>query len=191
MVQELCDPGAFWLSPLLICLGKMKKFNDFLDCCENLLLLFSVPKLCLTLCDPMNCSTPGFPVLHYLPEFAQTYVHWVGDAIQPSHSLWGFNCKIIYVKLFYKVWYKWYSSIALDGVRAVVLLLFDNYFSYWVVRILYTFKIESVIMYIICKFFLPFCQLSFQFLDGVLWLILMNFYISVFFFCSSCFQCLT
>ena len=39
------------------------------------------------LCDPMDCSTPGFPVLHYLPEFAQTYVRWIGDAIQPSHPL--------------------------------------------------------------------------------------------------------
>ena len=39
------------------------------------------------LCDPMDCSTPGFPVLHYLPEFAQTHIHWVGDAIQPSHPL--------------------------------------------------------------------------------------------------------
>ena len=39
------------------------------------------------LCNPMDCSTPGFPVLHYLPEFAQTQVHWVGDAIQPSHPL--------------------------------------------------------------------------------------------------------
>ena len=45
----------------------------------------SVTKLCPTLCDPMNCSMPGFPVLHYLPEFAQTRVHWVSDAIQPSH----------------------------------------------------------------------------------------------------------
>ena len=35
----------------------------------------------------MDCSTPGFPVLHYIPEFAQTHVHWVGDVIQPSHSL--------------------------------------------------------------------------------------------------------
>ena len=41
----------------------------------------------LTLCDPMDCSTLGFPVLHHLPEFAQTYVHWVCDAIQPSHPL--------------------------------------------------------------------------------------------------------
>ena len=50
-------------------------------------LLSSLAKSCPTLCDPMDCSTPGFPVLHYLPEFAQTHVHWVGDAIQPSHSL--------------------------------------------------------------------------------------------------------
>ena len=47
----------------------------------------SVAKLCLTLCNPMDCSRPGFPVLHYLLEFAQTHVHWVGDAIQPSHPL--------------------------------------------------------------------------------------------------------
>ena len=39
----------------------------------------------LTLCDPMNLSTPGLPVHHQLPEFTQTHVHWVGDAIQPSH----------------------------------------------------------------------------------------------------------
>ena len=47
----------------------------------------SVAKLCLTLCDPMDCSTPGFPALHYLPEFAQTHVHWVSDDIQPSHPV--------------------------------------------------------------------------------------------------------
>ena len=40
-----------------------------------------VAKLCPTLCNPMDCSTSGFPVLHYLPEFAQTHVHWVSDAI--------------------------------------------------------------------------------------------------------------
>ena len=47
----------------------------------------SVAQSCLTLCNPRNWSTLGFPVLHYLPEFAQTHVHWVGDAIQPSHPL--------------------------------------------------------------------------------------------------------
>ena len=55
-------------------------FFDTICCC-------SVTQSCLTLCSPMDCSTPGFPVLHYLPEFAQTHVHWVGDAIQTSHSL--------------------------------------------------------------------------------------------------------
>ena len=47
----------------------------------------SVAQLCPTLCDPMNRSTPGFPVHHQLPEFTQTHVHPVGDAIQPSHPL--------------------------------------------------------------------------------------------------------
>ena len=47
----------------------------------------TVVQLCLTLCDPMNCSTPGFPVHHKLPEFAQTPIHSVGNAIQPSHPL--------------------------------------------------------------------------------------------------------
>ena len=46
-----------------------------------------VAKSCPTLCDPMNCSTPGLPVHHQLPEFNQTHVHQVGDAIQPSHPL--------------------------------------------------------------------------------------------------------
>ena len=47
----------------------------------------SVAKSCQTLCNPMNCSMPGFPVLHYLLEFAQTHVHCVSNAIQPSHAL--------------------------------------------------------------------------------------------------------
>ena len=47
----------------------------------------SVAQSCLTLCNPMNHSTPGLPVPHQLPEFTQTHVHRVGDAIQPSHPL--------------------------------------------------------------------------------------------------------
>ena len=47
----------------------------------------SVAQSCPTLCDPMNCSTPGLPVHHQLPESTQTHVHWVGDTIQPSHAL--------------------------------------------------------------------------------------------------------
>ena len=47
----------------------------------------SVAQSCLTLCDPMNRSTPGLPVHHQLPEFTQTHIHQVNNAIQPSHPL--------------------------------------------------------------------------------------------------------
>ena len=51
----------------------------------------SVAQSCPTLCDPRNCSTPGFPVLHHLLELAQTYVCWVGAAVQPSHPVIPFS----------------------------------------------------------------------------------------------------
>ena len=55
---------------------------------RNLVIQFSsVAQSCLTLCDPMNCSMPGLPVHHHLPESTQTHVHRVSDAIQPSHPL--------------------------------------------------------------------------------------------------------
>ena len=50
----------------------------------------SAAQSCPTLCDPVDCSTPGFPVLHSLLEPTQTHVHWVSDAIQPSCSLYPF-----------------------------------------------------------------------------------------------------
>ena len=58
----------------------------------SLLLLFSlqfssVTQLCPTLCDPIGCNVPGFSVHHQLPEVTQTHLHWVSDAIQPSHPL--------------------------------------------------------------------------------------------------------
>ena len=53
---------------------------SFCCCC-------SVTQLCLPLCDPMDCSTPGFPVHHQHPEFTQTHVNWFSDAIQLSHPL--------------------------------------------------------------------------------------------------------
>ena len=49
----------------------------------------SVAQLCPALCNPMDCSTAGFPVQHQLLELVQTHIHWVGDAIQPSHPLWS------------------------------------------------------------------------------------------------------
>ena len=61
----------------------LNKLNNACACC----CCWSVAKSCPTLCNPMNCSMSGFPVLHYLQEFAQTLVSWNDDAIQPFHSL--------------------------------------------------------------------------------------------------------
>ena len=63
---------------VLVCL-----FSDFFFRVQ----FSSVAQSCPTLCDPMNCSTPGLPVQHQLPESTQTHVHRVNDAIQPSHPL--------------------------------------------------------------------------------------------------------
>ena len=81
------------ISPQDACQGETNFFfpgeirGVALPCVPENIICCSVTKLCLTLCSPMGCSTPGFPVLHYLPEFAQTHDHWVSDAIQLSHLL--------------------------------------------------------------------------------------------------------
>ena len=67
-------------------IGREVKLSLFAD--EMILYqIISVAQSCLTLCDPMNRSTPGLPVHHQLPKFTQTHVHRVSDAIQPSHPL--------------------------------------------------------------------------------------------------------
>ena len=55
----------------------------------------SVAELYPTVCDPMNCTTPSFPVLHYLPEFAQTHIHQVGDAIPLGCLIVSQNCHFL------------------------------------------------------------------------------------------------
>ena len=74
----LCSRTLF----LLLCLYHTVSVLVVLCCC-----CYPVAKLCPIFCDPMNCSMPAFPVFHCLSEFAQMHVHWVGDAIQPSHPL--------------------------------------------------------------------------------------------------------
>ena len=66
---------------LVFFLGSLELLQVSHCCC------FPVTQLCLTLCNSTDCSTPGFPVLHYLPALTQTHVHWISDAIQPSHPL--------------------------------------------------------------------------------------------------------
>ena len=70
----------------------------------------SVAQSCPTLCDPMNCSTPGHPVHHQLPEFTQTHVHWVGDANQPSHPLSSPSPPALNLSQ-YQGLFKWVSSL--------------------------------------------------------------------------------
>ena len=72
--------------------GQIPYDSIHLQCLVQLLscvwfLLFSYKELCLSLWDPMDHSMPGFFLHHYLPEFAQTHVHWVSDTFQPSHPL--------------------------------------------------------------------------------------------------------
>ena len=65
----------------------IEKYAKDLDTSQKKIQFSSVAQLCPTLCNPMNHSTPGLPVHHQLPEFTQTRVHRVSDAIQPSHPL--------------------------------------------------------------------------------------------------------
>ena len=60
--------------------------NQF-SLCPKAISCCSVTQSCLTLCSLMDCRMSGFPVLHHLPESAQTHVHWISDVIQPSHPL--------------------------------------------------------------------------------------------------------
>ena len=69
----------------------------------------SVTQSCLTLCDPMDYSTPGFPVHHQLPEFIQIYVHCVSDTIQPSHSLSSSSLPTFYLSQ-HQGLFQWVSS---------------------------------------------------------------------------------
>ena len=82
----LPDPGikpASFMSPELA--GRF--FTTSTTWEAQLMLLSSVTQSCPTLCNPMNRSTPGLPIHHQLPEFTQTHIHRVSDAIQPSHPL--------------------------------------------------------------------------------------------------------
>ena len=100
----LCSQEPLWASyiPPLVrshhCLklnggnSQKLKFLEWFSLIYSYILFFdlqlsSAAQSCLTLCDPMDCSMPGLPVHHQLPEFTQTHVYWVGDAIQPSQPL--------------------------------------------------------------------------------------------------------
>ena len=79
---SVCNEMTIWF---LCCLLLNSVSLWFICICH------SVAQSCLTLCDPMDCSTPGLPVTHCHLKFAQVHVHCIGDAIQPSHSLMPYS----------------------------------------------------------------------------------------------------
>ena len=81
--------------------------------------LSSVAQLCLILCDPMDCSTPGFPVHHQLPELGQTNIHGINDAIQPSH---------LYHPLF--LLHSIFPSIRVFSSESVLCIRWPKYWSF-------------------------------------------------------------
>ena len=76
------DGGAWWAAVYGVAQSwtRLKRLSSSSYCC-------SVAQSCPTLCNPMDCSMPGFVVPHHLPEFAQVHVHCISDAIQPPHPL--------------------------------------------------------------------------------------------------------
>ena len=94
----MSSPGPHWDMSGVLFRDQLESFSatpplflmtNFLPNIFNLVkpVVSSVAQPCLTLCNPMDCSTPDIPVYHQLPEFTQTHVHRVRDAIQPSHPL--------------------------------------------------------------------------------------------------------
>ena len=87
------------------------KFNNRNCCCSG-------AKLCPILCNPMDWSTPGFPVLHHLPELAKTHVHWFSNAIQPPHPL----CPLLLPSVF--------SSIRVFSSELALCIRWPKYWSF-------------------------------------------------------------
>ena len=109
----------FILSTCLYCM---------IDCC-----CCSVAQLCPTLCDPMNCSTPGFPTLHHFLRLAQTHIHWVGNTIQLSHPLSSHSPPAFNI-FQHQGLFKWVSSshqmasIGASASASVFLMIIQDWF---------------------------------------------------------------
>ena len=86
-IAALFTIARTWEQPRCLLTDEWIKNLWYIHTMENSVQFSSVAQSCPTLCDPMNRSTPDLPVNHHLPEFTQTQVHHVGDAIQPSHPL--------------------------------------------------------------------------------------------------------
>ena len=103
------------------------RYSSEAGCC-----CYLVAQLFLTLCDPRDCSMPGFPVLHHLSEFTLTHVHWVKDTIQPSHLLLSPPPPTFYLSQ-HQGLFQWLSS-SLQVAKVLALQLQHQSFQ-WILRI--------------------------------------------------------
>ena len=116
-----------WLPPIWI---------QFISCSLSVVVIQLLS--CITLCNHMDCSIPAFPVFHYLPEFAQTQVHSVGDAIQPSHPLLPPFPPIPNLSQYWGL-FQW---VGFSHLVAKVLKLQLQYQSFqWICRLIFIFMI--------------------------------------------------
>ena len=126
----MCLPS--WTYLILICLCcVLGPCHSFRSCASPPSLLFQMLS-CPTLCKPMDCNTPGFPVLHYLLEFAQTHVYWVSDATQPSHLLSPTSPPAINLSQ-HQGLFQWVGS--LHQVAKVLELQFQHQSFQWIFRV--------------------------------------------------------
>ena len=90
VIAATTETNLSWIMNNVLSIGPWRTLRVYVPLCVCVCVcvcVCSVAKSCLALCDPIDYNTTGFPVLHHLLEFAQTHVHWVDDAIQPSHPL--------------------------------------------------------------------------------------------------------
>ena len=102
---------------------------------------YSVAQSCPILCDPIGCSRPGFPVLHHLPELSQTVVHWVRDAIQPSHPLLSHSLPAFNLSQ-YQGLFQWVSSFLF---KIYILIFYGNHHYHHSTYFILSFSIKLYI----------------------------------------------
>ena len=100
---------------------------------------YSVAHLCPTLCNLMDNSMPGFPVPHYFPKFAQTHVHWIGNAIQPAHPL----CLILLLPSVFPSIRIWLFASGGQSIRASASVLPMNIQGWFSLRLTGLISLQS------------------------------------------------
>ena len=128
--------GLFPLYSFILCTLNLKKFGFIYIYIFFFFLFFfffcySITQSCSIFWEPIDCSTPGFPVLHYLLKFAQTYVHWVDDAIQSSRPL-SSPSPLAFNLSQHQGLFQWLSS--LHQVAKVLELQLQHQYLQWIFR---------------------------------------------------------